>query len=640
MKGKTKMRKIVLVILVIFLATITVSCNDESKGENYEFTPIANQSVDYEFIFDSTLPEAKPVYPLSSGRMFYVSDAGNDENDGLSESTAIKTLEAVNQLELLPGDSVLFHKGDKFVGEIRFTNLQGSDDNPITFASYGDALEKPILESDTTVMQFEKCGNIVVRDLQVNVNGVHRLAENTVCITGIQFSYSYVGNQKFKNIYICDNKVVGNGVRNNIMGIAIDGTESTVKSTPKDVLTTCYITGNEVCHVGRSGIKSGGWLSNEKINQNQSKLDYYKDFHFDNNVVYDVGCMGIYIVACTDSTINRNLIYDCGNFDENQLMEGECGIMALGTDNCKIMFNECYNIYDAKTGYDAMGIDIDWNTNNVLVQYNYLHDCQGSGIGTMANQNSFILNNRIENNQGATNHTASLQVTNYTSKYEAVDENWHSVKNLMIGNNLIIHNQSEKNLFSVRLSNGDIEFEGNEFFNNHCVYTEDEVSTFKWVYVDPDLAWYKFASNKWYSKDTSRFTCFEMTDYTEINYEDGAIPYENAAKKRFSDWAKRDLGATYETLNDEVAANPYGLDLEYVDGELIFDWDVKSGDIWHFNIYEVGENEEVEYRNMIGEAFDTYFTYTPTTKGVRYYVIQPESNQGVYGKALKIKVTL
>jgi len=73
---------------------------------------------------------------------------------------------------------------------------------------------------------------------------------------------------------------------------------------------------------------------------------------------------------------------------------------------------------------------------------------------------------------------------------------------------------------------------------------------------------------------------------------------------------------------------------------LVFDCDVYNGDIWHFNIYEVGEGEDIEYRNMIGEAFDTIFKYTPKTKGVRYYVIQPESNQGIYGKALKIKVTL
>ena len=635
---KTKIKKFLLVSQFMFLIMMFCSCG--LKEVNLGYTPIVDANIDYEFSFDSNLPESKPVYPLSNGKKYYVSASGNDDFDGLSENTAIKTLDAVNKLELVPGDSVLFKKGDKFNGEIRFDGLRGSDDNPITFASYGDENTKPVIESNSTVMLFEKCDNIVVRDLEVNVIGLDRLAENTVCYTGIHFSYNYVGKEKYKNVYICDNTVLGNGLSSNVMGITVDGTENTVSSTPQYVLTTCYITGNEVANLGRSGIHSGGWLSNEKVNQNQAKLDYFKDFHFDNNVVHHVGCMGIYIAACTNSTINRNLIYDAGAYDQNQLMEGECGIMALGTDNCQIMFNECYNIYDSKTGYDAMGIDIDWNTNNVLVQYNYLHDCQGSGIGTMANQNSYILNNRVENNKGATNHTASIQVTNFTSKYAAVPDDWHSVKNLLIGNNLIIHNEPEKNVFSVRLSNGDLEFEENSFVNNHCVYTGEDVSSFKWVYVDPELSWYKFASNKWYSNDINRFTCFDLTEYTDINFEDGAFPYENAAKKRFSDWVKRDTNATYELINDNIAANPHTLKLEYIDGELVFDWDVNSGDIWHFNIYEVGEGEDIEYRNMIGEAFDTIFKYTPKTKGVRYYVIQPESNQGIYGKALKIKVTL
>ena len=637
----TVKRRILTFSFLVLFAVLCTSCSSDNESDsNYEFLPIAYQSADYEFTFESNLPEKGVVYPLSSGRKFYVSSSGDDANDGLSENSAIKTLEAVNKLDLIPGDSVLFRKGDTFEGEIRFSNVRGVDGNPITFASYGSGDNKPIIESDSTVILFEKCDNIVVRDLQVNVNGIDRLAENSECITGIYFSYPFVGNEKYKNVYICDNTVKGNGVSNNIMGITVDGTERTVASTPSNVLTTCYITGNEVSYVGRSGIHSGGWLTNETVNQNQSKLDYYRDFHFDNNYVHHVGCMGVYIVACTDSTINRNLIHDTGIYDENQLMEGECGIMALGTENCQIMFNECYNIFDQNTGYDAMGIDIDWNTNNVLVQYNYLHDCEGSGIGTMANQNSFIVNNRIERAQGATNHTASIQVTNYTSKYDAVNKDWHSVKNLLIANNLIIHDQPNKNLFSVKPSNGDIEFEGNSFVNNHCIYTGEKIDSFKWVYIDPELTWYKFRANKWYSNDTSKFVCFDMTQDIDIDIEDGAKPYERAAKKNFADWALRDVGATYEKINNEVAANPKDLQLNYVNGKLIFTWNVNSGDIWHYNIYEVGENQEVSYINMIGEAFTTSFEYSPKTNGVRYYVIQPESNQGNYGKALKIKVTL
>ena len=120
----------------------------------------------------------------------------------------------------------------------------------------------------------------------------------------------------------------------------------------------------------------------------------------------------------------------------------------------------------------------------------------------------------------------------------------------------------------------------------------------------------------------------------------GLLVDEKAAKKNFADWALRDVGATYESISNAIPANIYNLQLKYENGKLIFDWDVKNGDIWHFNIYEVGENEEAMYTNMIGEAFDSSFTYKPNTCGARYYVIQPESNQGVLGKAIKVKVVL
>jgi len=624
----------------LMLVLLLTSCNSskESSNDNSKFENIVNQNVDATFRFDSNLKEEGKVYPLSTGRVFYVSNEGQAGNDGLSESAPLRFRD-VRTMDFQPGDNILFKCGEEFKGSLTFTNIGGSDDNPITFASYGEGA-KPIITSRSDVLIFNECSNIVLRDLHIKVEGLDRLEYPSNVRNGIIFSYKNVGDLKSKNIYICDNKVEGNGVSYNLMGISIQGEEKTHATTPSDVLTNCFINGNEVFNMGRSGIRCSGWVTNDNINNNQGKLTYYRNFHVDNNVVHDVGCMGVYIAACTNSTMNRNLIYNTGIYDKNQGMEGECGIMALSCDTCEIKFNECYDIYDQKTGWDAMGIDIDWNTTNINVQYNYIHDTQGSGIGTMANQNSFIRNNRIEGADCATNHTSSIQVTNYTSKYEAVPADWHSVKNLSIADNLVIHDLANKNVFGVKNSNGDIEFEGNEYVRNHNIFTGDNVNDLFWVNVDPQLPWYKFAENKWYSKDTSKFRCLESTDVENINSAEGAKIYENAKNKNFNDWAKRDTNATYELLSNEIPANPKDVKVKYENEELKFEWKVNSGDIWHFNIYEVKDNEEVEYRNMIGEAFTTSFTYKPTYSGKRYYIIQPESNQGIYGKALKVEVNL
>ena len=53
------------------------------------------------------------------GTTYYVSNGGNDQNDGLTPKSAWKTLEKVSQADLKYGDGVLFERGDLFRGCIK-----------------------------------------------------------------------------------------------------------------------------------------------------------------------------------------------------------------------------------------------------------------------------------------------------------------------------------------------------------------------------------------------------------------------------------------------------------------------------------------------------------------------------------------
>ncbi|MBE6158717.1 MAG: hypothetical protein E7159_02710 [Firmicutes bacterium] len=83
-----------------------------------------------------------------TGNIYYVSSEGNDNNDGLSESTPFKTMDKINSLfaekKIASGSTVLFRDGDTFRGRIVVTN----DD--ITLGSYGDISKgKPKLYRST-----------------------------------------------------------------------------------------------------------------------------------------------------------------------------------------------------------------------------------------------------------------------------------------------------------------------------------------------------------------------------------------------------------------------------------------------------------------------------------------------------------
>ena len=52
------------------------------------------------------------------GKSYYVSENGNDDNDGLSPETAWKTLDKVNNGPVTYHDGVFFERGGTFRGQI------------------------------------------------------------------------------------------------------------------------------------------------------------------------------------------------------------------------------------------------------------------------------------------------------------------------------------------------------------------------------------------------------------------------------------------------------------------------------------------------------------------------------------------
>jgi hypothetical protein len=74
---------------------------------------------------------------MAWGTTYYVSSSfGNDSNSGTSASTAWRTLNKVNTSTLLPGDSILFNRGDVW-NESLIPPSSGTSGSPIYFDAYG-----------------------------------------------------------------------------------------------------------------------------------------------------------------------------------------------------------------------------------------------------------------------------------------------------------------------------------------------------------------------------------------------------------------------------------------------------------------------------------------------------------------------
>lgn len=78
---------------------------------------------------------------------YYISNAGNDANNGTSQATAWQTIDKVNTITLAAGDQVLFRRGDTFYGALKIYQA-GTSSNRIIIGDYGSGA-KPILEGRT-----------------------------------------------------------------------------------------------------------------------------------------------------------------------------------------------------------------------------------------------------------------------------------------------------------------------------------------------------------------------------------------------------------------------------------------------------------------------------------------------------------
>jgi len=107
----------------------------------------------------STAPDASlgDVTPIT-GRTYYVSSYGSDSRDGLSPSSAWRTVWKVNSAPLQPGDGVLFEGGKAFADSALSPKRRGTASSRIVYGSYGSgraSLPKGIYLLDVSGLAFQ-----------------------------------------------------------------------------------------------------------------------------------------------------------------------------------------------------------------------------------------------------------------------------------------------------------------------------------------------------------------------------------------------------------------------------------------------------------------------------------------------------
>ncbi|MFW5872569.1 MAG: right-handed parallel beta-helix repeat-containing protein [bacterium] len=90
--------------------------------------------------------------PLLSNN-YYISLNGNDKNSGKSPGKSWQSLERLQGTKLKPGDTVFFHAGHHFHGDLVIEH-SGSKEKPIVFTSYGEGTN-PVLSGTIELKGFK-----------------------------------------------------------------------------------------------------------------------------------------------------------------------------------------------------------------------------------------------------------------------------------------------------------------------------------------------------------------------------------------------------------------------------------------------------------------------------------------------------
>lgn len=313
---------------------------------------------------------------------YYISTAGNDENDGTSIASAWRTIAKVNSWSYKPGDAVFFEGGKTFIGSILLDGrAAGTEENPVVIGTYGNG-RATIQAGYGYGVKIVNAGGFRVENLILAGSGA--CSSNG---SGVAFINTFPENRKLEHICIRNIEAFGFG-RKSILsssgeqvpegcgifvgGAAVDGSKSGFSHVRIE---------NCSCHHNQYyGILITGYWQDHP--QTYANSDVYVGFCslFDNEGDYE------YLHNHSGSgllmeDVDGGLVEYCKAYSNGSLCRattgGPCGIWAAVSN--RVIIQHCESYKNNTQTYDGDGFDLDGGTTNSILQYNYSHDNEGSG---------------------------------------------------------------------------------------------------------------------------------------------------------------------------------------------------------------------------------------------------------------------
>lgn len=298
---------------------------------------------------------------------YYVdATGGNDGNNGLSPSTAWKTLTKVNSTTFIPGNHILFKANEAWTGRL-YPKGSGSTGFPIIIDSYGTG-NKPIIDGNgmtgTGVVYLYNQQYWEISNLEITNDAATGGDRRGVRIEAENFGTSnhiYLKNLNIHNI----KGLVGQGrPEKRTGGIGFGIVDVSIKETHfNDILVeNCVISSCDNQGIVTECVPGDGF-DPYSAEWNEMKIT---NAIIRNNTISDISKNAMIIRLFEEGVIEHNLCYNTANgITGNTIFSAACS----GT---VFQYNEGYGNHSPDA--DGSMYDADLRSPNTYWQYSYSHD--------------------------------------------------------------------------------------------------------------------------------------------------------------------------------------------------------------------------------------------------------------------------
>lgn len=339
---------------------------------------------------------------VSATTYYFHPKQGNDQYTGTSVLVPFQTLDRIETLQLQAGDSILLAAGQVFAGSLELIGQRGSKDHPIVITAY--SLGPPALSKFAQIdaqahpngLLLQDCSFIQVSDLHITANGGALASDSASTMRcgvlvqskapgtyeGIDLSNLIVEDIFFEDKgYERGKKEVrtANGTQRYGWGIRF------INRVEGALLKDIRVAHCQISNVAHTGIKFTG--------KNRTITDVK---------VYDcqvlkTGGPGMQMSGVVRGHIARNYISRSGSPDDSRKWGRGSGLWTWGSSHVLIEKNQFLH---ANGPGDSAGCHIDFNCENIVVQYNFSAHNAGGFCEILGNNYNCAYRYNISVNDG------------------------------------------------------------------------------------------------------------------------------------------------------------------------------------------------------------------------------------------------